>query len=193
MNDPDGIARIAYLALLGMVLIGGLFAAYRGRMGKALRDGAVWVLIILGFVTLYGFKDTLMGQLYPSMGVVSDRGIQIRRSADGHFHATLDVNGAPVRFIVDTGASNVVLTQEDARRVGIDLDRLSYTSIAQTANGTVRGAPVTLDSVSFGGETQRNVRAVVNGGELFSSLLGMDYLNRFRRITVEGDTLTLAR
>lgn len=193
MTDPDGIARIAYLALLGMVLIGGLFAAYRGRMGRALRDAAIWLLIILGFVTLYGFKDTLLGELRPSAAVLTDEGIQLRRGSDGHFHATLEINGAPVRFIVDTGASSVVLTREDARRVGLDPGRLDYTRIANTANGTVRGAPVTLDEVRFGGTVERNLRAVVNGGDLFSSLLGMDYLDRFRRITVEGDTLTLAR
>lgn len=125
--------------------------------------------------------------------MLTDEGIQLRRGSDGHFHATLEINGAPVRFIVDTGASSVVLTREDARRVGLDPGRLDYTRIANTANGTVRGAPVTLDEVRFGGTVERNLRAVVNGGDLFSSLLGMDYLDRFRRITVEGDTLTLAR
>lgn len=195
MLEPTGdTARLAYLALLGAVVIGGVFFHYRHRMGKALRDAAIWLLIILGFVTLYGFKDQLSGGLFPNQAVnVGGDTIALRRGMDGHFSAEVMVNGAPVEFLVDTGATNVVLTRRDAARVGFDPDRLSYTLIADTANGPVASAPVTLDEVRLGGFTDVNVRAMVNGGDLFSSLLGMDYLNRYRRISVEGDTLYLTR
>ncbi len=193
MTDPDSLARLAYLGILGIALIGGILARYHGRMTTALRDAALWMLIILGFVTLYGFKDTLTGALFPSVAVMSGEDIVLRRGPDGHFRARLEVNGVPVEFVVDTGATGIVLTRADARRIGLDPDRLRYTETARTANGLVRGAPVTLDEVRFGDIVDRNVRATVNGGDLFASLLGMSYLDRFRRITAEGDRLRLTR
>ena len=108
----------------------------------------------------------------------------LRRGRDGHFHLTAQVNGAPVRFLVDTGASDVVLTRDDAVRVGLDPARLDFTRRAMTANGPVMTAPVRLDRVAVGELEARTVPAVVGGGELFQSLLGMSYLDGFRRIAV---------
>jgi aspartyl protease family protein len=111
---------------------------------------------------------------------------------DGHFYVTADVNGESIRFVVDTGASDIVLTQADATRAGFDVTELSYFGQARTANGLVDTAPVTLDSVGFGGFLDEGVSAVVNAGDLDTSLLGMSYLSRYR-ITLSGETMTLAR
>ena len=193
-NDPNAQARIFYLAVLGIVLAAGLLHLYRRRMGAALRHAAVWLLIFLGLVLAYGFKDQLASQLFPQMATPAGaHAIALRRAADGHFYADAQVNGMRVRFLVDTGASDVVLTPADAARVGLDPGRLSYTVPASTANGTVMGAPVTLRSVSLGGLTERGVRALVNQAPMPTSLLGMSYLSRFRRLSVEGDRLVLAR
>ncbi|MEM6388759.1 MAG: TIGR02281 family clan AA aspartic protease, partial [Pseudomonadota bacterium] len=109
----------------------------------------------------------------------------------GHFHATLEINGVPVRMVVDTGASELVLTQEDARRVGLEPENLAFTGRAFTANGPVETAPVRLDTVVLGGLETRGVRAVVNGGEMFDSLLGMSYLSQFESIEIRGRELIL--
>ena len=103
------------------------------------------------------------------------------------------MNGTPVRFVIDTGASDMVLSNADARAVGLDTDRLAYLGRAQTANGTVPIARVTLDSVALGDVTDRNVGASVNGGEMFGSLLGMSYLERFGRIEIANGRLILER
>jgi aspartyl protease family protein len=193
-DDPNDQARFFYLALLGIAIAAGLFHAYRARLGTALQHAAIWLLIILGLVLAYGFKDRLVSELMPGAAAPAGEGaIALRRAADGHFYARAEVNGAPIRFLVDTGASSVVLTREDASRAGLDPGRLSYTRPASTANGTVMGAPVTLDRVELGGVAHRDVRALVNGSEMRGSLLGMSYLDRFRRFSVEGDTLILAR
>lgn len=192
-DDPHAQARFFYLALLGIAIAAGLIHAYRSRLGAALQHAAVWLLIVLGLVLAYGFKDRLVSELMPgSAGPAGEGAIALSRAANGHFYARAEVNGAPVRFLVDTGASNVVLTRADAARAGLEPDRLSYTIPASTANGTVMGAPVRLERLQLGGVAHRDVPALVNGGEMRTSLLGMSYLSRFRRLNVEGDTLLLA-
>ena len=192
--DADSLARLAYFALLGAVLLGGVLAAYRGRLARGARDALGWVLIFLGFVAVYGLKDDIRRGLFPQDAVmISDNAVELRRGPDGHFRALARVNGVPVEFLVDTGASDVVLTREDAARVGFDPDALIYSRTARTANGVVSSAPVVLESLELGAFKDRNVPAAVNGGELFRSLLGMSYLEKFRRMTVEGDRMVLVR
>jgi aspartyl protease family protein len=87
----------------------------------------------------------------------------------------------------------VVLGQADAARIGIDTGALAYLGRAYTANGEVRTAAVTLDSVAVGPVRHEDVRAVVNQGEMNGSLLGMSYLQRFSSIEITGGTLVLTR
>ena len=193
-DDPDAQARLFYLALLGMALAGGVFYNYRDRLGTAAQHAAIWVLIFLGVTIAYGFKDQLASQLYPGTAQpVDERTIALRRADDGHFYARVLVNGAEIRFMVDTGATNLVLSQQDARRIGLAMDNLNYVLPVSTANGTVYGAGVVLERVKLGGFVDTDVRAMVNGGRMSVSLLGMSYLDRFRRFSVEGDRLLLSR
>ena len=193
-DDPDAQARLFYLALLGMALAGGVFYNYRARLGTAAQHAAIWVLIFLGVTIAYGFKDQLSSQLYPGTArPVDERTIELRRADDGHFYARVRVNDAEIRFMVDTGATNLVLSRQDARRIGLAMDSLNYLLPSSTANGTVYGAGVVLDRVELGGFVDTDVRAVVNGGRMDISLLGMSYLDRFRRFSVEGDRLLLSR
>ena len=96
-------------------------------------------------------------------------------------------------FLVDTGASQVVLNQEDAARIGLNPDTLNYSGIAQTANGEVATAPVRLDRVELGEIKDIRVIASVNSGQMESSLLGMSYLSRFKSIEIHRDILILNR
>jgi aspartyl protease family protein len=105
--------------------------------------------------------------------------ISVPRAEDGHYYLTLDINGTPIPFMVDTGATGMVLTLEDAGRLGIARDSLMFLGEARTANGTVRTASVTLPVVELGPFRTENFRAFVNEGEMDGSLLGMDYLGQF--------------
>ena len=120
----------------------------------------------------------------------------LRAGSDRHFKLDLKVNGTPITFILDTGASDIVLSQDDAARVGLDPDSLPYLGQARTANGTVGLARVELAEVVLaeGGLEFRdlNVPAFVNEGELDVSLLGMGYLSRYARIAIEGRAADLA-
>ena len=101
------------------------------------------------------------------------------------------VDGTALRFLVDTGATDVVLSPADAQRLGFDLSSLSFTQLYNTANGTVRGAPVRLRNVSLGPIQLRDVRASINEAPMRSSLLGMSFLGRLSSFEIRGDSLTL--
>lgn len=193
----DSFASLLYLVLLGAAILGYFIAAGRQRMGKTLRQLAMWGLIFLGVIAVAGLWPDLRDQIAPRQAFTATgegRGtLTVPQGFDGHYRVRMEVNGTPVDFIVDTGATDLVLSQQDARRIGIDPDRLAYLSEARTANGTVPMARVRLDRVALGGLVDRDVGASVNGGDMSGSLLGMSYLSRFGRIAIEDGTLTLER
>lgn len=115
----------------------------------------------------------------------------IARSGDGHFYATADVNGRPVRFLVDTGASTVALTLADAQAVGLHVDPSEFRVIGRGASGDVTGKAVMLDSVSIDGKRANDVRAAVLADGLEVSLLGQSYLAQLQSVKIEGDQLEL--
>ncbi len=117
----------------------------------------------------------------------------IARAADGHYWATAQVEGRPLRVLVDTGATAVALTADDARALGIAPERLAYTRRLATASGAVRAAPVTLAAVEVGGARVEQVSALVVDGGLSSSLLGMSYLGRLSGFSADRDGLVLRR
>ena len=194
MDSLNGIGaeRLVYLLLLLGVVMTGVVRVYHGRLGHGARDAALWVLIFVGFIAAYGMRDDLIAALSPTQERVSRQGeIIIPRSPDGHFRVEAQVNQAEVIFMVDTGASGVVLTMADARRAGFEPGHLVFNGRAQTANGPVGIATIHLDHIELGPVMADRFRASVSEGDLFSSLLGMSFLERFSRITVEGDRMIL--
>ena len=116
---------------------------------------------------------------------------EIKRSADGHFYADLMVNGAPVHFLVDTGASVVALTREDAQKVGLQFSEGEFTASAQTAAGPVGVKPVTLDRMTLGALEATGVDGAIIERGLGISLLGQSWLGRVGKVTIEGDVMML--
>lgn len=118
--------------------------------------------------------------------------VTLRASDGGHFETTAEVNGRDVDVMVDTGATLVALTYEDAERAGIFLTPADFTHQVSTANGIAKVAPVELASVSIGGITVRNVRgAVSERGNLHKTLLGMTFLGRLSRVEMRRNDLVL--
>lgn len=113
------------------------------------------------------------------------------RDEDGHFYVIAKVNGANIRFLVDTGASIVILRPEDAARAGIRTKASDFTEEAVTAGGSIALAPVTLKQVAIGPLAHQGIEAAIDGGGLDVSLLGQSYLRRLRAMTIEGDRLTM--
>jgi aspartyl protease family protein len=122
----------------------------------------------------------------------SDRIVEIKAGAHGHYFASAEVNGRPIDVLVDSGASIVALTYDDARRAGVFVRGSDYTQRVSTANGFARVAPVVLDRISIGTITVRNVpAAVTEPGSLATSLLGMSFLARLQRVDMRAGTLVL--
>jgi aspartyl protease family protein len=121
----------------------------------------------------------------------SNRTLVYRADRRGHFILTAAVNGAPTRFVVDTGASLVALTLDDARAAGIGHSELSFNQLTQTANGRVHFAPVTLREVRIGQLSIENVPAAVIEN-LDQSLLGMSFLKRLKSFEMREGALTIS-
>jgi aspartyl protease family protein len=118
--------------------------------------------------------------------------VELKASAYGHFHTSAEINGRPVGVMVDTGASMVALTYEDARTAGVHVGDADFTHQVSTANGVARVAPVIIDRVSIGDITVRNVPgAVMEAGKLGTTLLGMSFLSRLQRVDMRSGMLVL--
>lgn len=190
--DEFDIGRLAYLLILLVAVGGWVMVEYRGRIGFALRSAMAWGLIFLGVLAGYGLWSDISRTVMPMQQVRQDGSIEVPRGSDGHYHLMLTIDGTEIPFLVDTGATNVVLSQADARRLGIDPETLPYMGLAETANGTVRTAAVTLRDVALPPFHDPSLRAYVTDGQMDGSLLGMDYLGRFR-IEIAGDRMILTR
>lgn len=116
---------------------------------------------------------------------------QVMRAADGHYWAEANIDGRAVRVLVDTGASVVALTREDALRLGLRLTPADFNRSVQTASGPARAAAVTLKSVAVAGAEVRQVQALVVEQGLGQSLLGMSYLGRLSAFEATPAALTL--
>ncbi len=116
-------------------------------------------------------------------------GVTLRRAANGHFIADATINGQPVPMLVDTGATTVALTVEDARRLGLPIDPSQFQVVGLGASGPTRGQLVMLDDVAVGDRPAGSIEAVVLEG-LGESLLGQTYLSRVE-MRVTGDTMVL--
>ncbi|MFT5796659.1 MAG: aspartyl protease family protein [Candidatus Azotimanducaceae bacterium] len=189
---PDDIfAQATYLVLLGLLLSAGLWTRSRKNLSQTAQHAAIWVLIFIAAIGAFG----LWGDIERHLGSQSTDGnsITVPVSRDGHYYLRLAVNDVPIDFVIDTGATDIVLNKQDAQRVGIDVVTLSFYGRAETANGTVETANIALETIQIGDVVDRNVRAVVSGGEMFGSLLGMGYLQRWGRIEIANDVLSLTR
>ncbi len=190
----DEQAILAYLVLLLLIIGGSMVISSRAQMNRSLQQLAIWGLIIVGLIAAYSLRDKIETTLYPERPILSERGtVSFNRARDGHFYAELLVNGKKIEFVIDTGATDIVLTESDAARLGYRAEDLVFSGQASTANGIVLTARIQLDTISLGRFTDRNLNASVNGGELDTSLLGMRYLGLFRKIEIEGSRMTLTR
>jgi aspartyl protease family protein len=190
--EGDG-ARLIYLVLL-LLLVAWYFVGGRAMFGTMMRHAASWLVIFLVAIAAAALWGDLRSVPTPQQSVfAADSRVEVPRAPDGHYYLTLDVNGRPVNFVVDTGATDIVLSQADAIAIGIDPAKLYYAGRAGTANGEVRTARVRVDEIALGPIVDRDVPLWVNSGEMTGSLLGMAYLQRFESLLIEDDKLILRR
>lgn len=182
-----------------------------GLLGYTVRLSAVIVAVGLAVVLLLDRADVPAALEAPPLrdggagsGPVAQREIGsaaapvagseivLKAGAHGHFTVDATINGEVLRFLVDTGASSIFLTPQDAERIGFPRQRLTFSERYDTANGEIRAAPITLRSLRIGQMEFYDLPASVGETPGTMSLLGMTFLNQFDSYQVRGDTLTLA-
>ena len=124
--DGETLARVGYLAIILVALGGWVLVEFRQRMGQALRMAMAWGLIFVGIIAGYGLWSDIRQDILPMQELAADGSVEVPRAEDGHYYLTLTINGTAVPFMVDTGASGMVLAGVDADRLGIDPSSLSY-------------------------------------------------------------------
>lgn len=200
----DDFAHIVQLAAIAALLSAGILAGRRGRLPEILRNIAIWLVVALVLVAGYVYRDDfhrfgtrITAGLIPGTPVVmttSEGGeeVVIYRARNGHFQARVAVDGKTIPMLVDTGASSIVLSWQDAQALGLDPESLSYTVSVMTANGRASAAPVRLAQVGIGPIQRENLRALVaERGKLGESLLGMSFLSTLGSLQMQTDQLRL--
>lgn len=115
--------------------------------------------------------------------------ISFKKSMDGHFYIPLRAGDKTMKFLLDTGATRVIISESDARKIGVDMTSLEYKYPVHTANGIIQTAFVTLSHMTLGSLTITNVAAAVAKGEGIPPILGMSFLDRVPSWTMRGDHL----
>src|SRR5450432_2750711 len=177
----------------------GVLTAGRIRWGEKARHAGIWVGIVAVMILALSYRDELAGvgqrvrsEFSASYPVATGaHELVVTQGEGGGFYVMGKVNGQLVRFLVDTGSSDTVLSPDDARRLGVYAAGLRFDRTAETANGTGYGAPFVADSLEVGPIRFDALPMVVNQAPMTSSLLGMTFLSRLESFQVRGRKLYL--
>jgi aspartyl protease family protein len=151
-------------------------------------ERALFIVTIVGGASL-GVLWPLQKSDKPAAGPAAIE-VALDRSSDKHFYTQAQVNGKDVRFLIDTGASEIALTEDDARKVGITVDPQKYELIGHGASGMVRGQYVDLRQIDVQGIKEQDAKAVVvQGADV--SLLGQPFLEKVDEIVIRKDEMIL--
>lgn len=196
INFKEDFGQIIYYVLF-IVIASSTLAS--GKIWRNIKHLALWFAIIsillVGYSyrhELYSVKQKVMGELIPVKGFQKNPdSISFPLSSDGHFYIRAEVNGVPITFLADTGASDIVLSPHDAKRIGIEIDKLSFNKYYETANGTVRGSSIRISDLTISEINLKKIGASVNEAAMRNSLLGMTFFKRLKSYEVKNDVLTL--
>ena len=198
--EPSMFAALVSAGVMIFLVMGGRGAHAAGSWRETARNAALWGLILLGVTVSYAYRfevqdvaNRVLAEIAPGHVVMARGGeVTVVRSGSGMFLMQGQVNGRPARFMFDTGASSVVLTEASARAAGLDPAKLDYTVTISTANGRTTAARVRLDRLEIGPIVETRVEALVSRpGSLSENLLGMSFLERLASYEVRDDKLVL--
>ncbi|MGF1550526.1 MAG: TIGR02281 family clan AA aspartic protease [Sphingomonadaceae bacterium] len=179
-----------------LVLVVSALAVHRVPMARGLRMFAVWALIFVAVFAAFALREDFasLGRhvLMEARGGAVEEGetIRIRQSADGHFWADGTINGAPVRFLIDSGATTTSISAETARRAGIEGGG-AFPAMVQTANGRVAVERARAEEIRIGPIVREDVAVHVSPAFAGMNVLGMNYLSSLSGWGVEGKWLLL--
>lgn len=199
LSESGSAPYLVYLVIFGSVVAASVIMGREFRWARALKALSIWLGIGLALVVGYSFrgeiagvKDRVVSEVSPTTPVrTAIDTLTFRAATDGHYYINADLNGRPVRLLVDTGATTTVLSRNDADRVGINLSALDYRYTIRTANGNVRGARTELRDLRVGPAELRDVKVLVIDSPLRTSVIGISTLRRFKGYEVRDNVLTL--
>ena len=198
----DRIGRGLYLGVLGLVIAGGVLN--RRRLGETVRALGMWALIVFVLVAGYQYRYELQdvasrvtaGLIPGSPLSINDAdgsiAVVLDKLANGHFEVDAQINGAPVRMMIDTGATTTVMTAQDAAQAGIETSMLNFQVPVSTANGQALAARAVIQEIRVGAIDRRSMPVLVAAeGMLQQSLLGMNFIGTLSGFDIRGDRMTL--
>ena len=196
MTQDQKIQMASSIAILASMLAS-VVVSKRYRDKEWCKYVFYWLAIGLVMLVAYSYKDDLQkvgykvkAALMPHVTYEQNGEIIIKRSMNDHFIIEVKVNDNNIKFLVDTGASSVVLSLEDAKQVGIDIKKLSYSTTVYTANGKTQAARSKAD-IKIGSQEFKDFPVLIAQLPESESLLGMTLINEFKSFTIEMDTLRL--
>lgn len=199
VQKPEDWSNLVWFLLLLAVVGAGMFRAGRGALAQNLRSVAIWLAVIAALALGYAYRDLLeeapqrlrlaFGAGYPIQ--TAEHEVVVPQDERGAFVLNAQVNGQPVRFVVDTGATDTVLSPQAAQRLGVDLAKLDFGQSAETANGMGYGAAYTAQSLAVGPIVFGSFPMVINQAPMSSSLLGLTFLNRLDSFEIRDRKLIL--
>jgi aspartyl protease family protein len=199
VRTRDDWTWVAQSLLVILLVSTWLFRAGRGAFSQNLRHMAIWLALIAVLAVGVSYRDELAGvpqHLRLAFGTgypipTAEHEVTVAQDARGAFVLNARVNGQPVRFMVDTGATDTVLAPDVARRLGADLDKLKFVESAETANGMGYGAAYVARSLEVGPIAFKGFPMVVNQTPMSTSLLGLSFLNRLDSFEIRDRKLIL--
>jgi aspartyl protease family protein len=198
LSFNENPAQIVYEILIILIISSAIAS---GKIRKNLKHLIIWagifLILMIGYSyrhELSGIKEKVLAELVPAKGMQKTiDSMSFPASSDGHFYILAEVNGKPLIFLADTGASHIVLSPSDAQKLGIEKNELKFNRFYETANGTVRGSSIQIADLTIGNIHFIDVDASVNEAEMQNSLLGMSFFKRLESYGVKNDVLTLYR
>ncbi len=192
-------ASIAQLVAIFALVSSGLLAIRQIDLKQTAKNILLWLAVILILLLGYSYQNDLQNvfnrlrsNLIPGYPIETAAGEMVISESDGGSYLVYGtVNGARILFLIDTGASNIVLSPADATRAGLDLASLTFDRRTETANGTGFVAGARADQLTVGKLELRDVAVSVNKADMRTSLLGMDFLTRLKSFHFGSRQLTL--
>jgi aspartyl protease family protein len=196
-NSNDKYSLIQGVIVFSLVLSGFVVSRKDIKITETVKNIGVWVVVFVALIAVHTYKDEIMSSkfmsnLMPRKAITMQNGsLMLTASQNGHFMVEAKLNSRAIGCLIDTGATNIVIDQIMANTGRINTSTLSFDIPISTANGEGMVAKVRMPLFEVGSIRLENVDIYINKEPMGTCLLGMEFLNRLKSFTIEGDNLIM--
>jgi aspartyl protease family protein len=199
MNSADGPSLV--WGIVSLLMVVSALAARRLPLGQTIKMASAWIAIFAGMFVVFSFRPEIKAvwqRVHADLSGTANQSIEggkitLTRGDDGHFQILATANGKPIQFVIDSGATNTMISGEAAQDVGIEVDRSGFPVFLDTANGTSRAFRAEIALFKLNSIEVKDMKVLVSDTLGNTNLLGMDFLSGLRIWRVEGDKMMLER